>query len=438
MSDPAIVCIDTLYVNAAADLIECASRLGLKAAVICPPGAWSCEKPRPARVVETIDFSLPNLRRILSRLERKLEVRGFYSCFGPFRREGFVLENVAILAAERKLAYSPASALYKATNKYLAREALFEAGVTNVRYALATDESSLFNATRSVGYPLVLKPLTGVGSSLILKCHNDREALKNFRLALKELPRAHYAQLRMASHKFRTLNGRLTHFVPRRSMLVEQYIDGREVSVECLAVGNTVLPLVVHDKIGMQETRKIVFEHLLIAPPERFTSAELAEIRHYAVEVVRAIGLKNTFCHVELRYDKKLGPLLLEVNPRLGAGCIRDSVETFTGLDVILLQLSLVLGKTSVPRTLSRKRKRYALAALFSPRSGILREFSGLRRVYELPEVRVLRVGSNLGDRIGGDSEEIFLAMIFMEAADSTAAWKSYERIKKLVRIRVK
>lgn len=438
MSDPAIVYIDTLYVNTAANLIESAARRGLKTAIICPPGAWSRETPRPTRVVETLDFSLDNLRRILSKLERKFEVRGFYSCFGPFRREGFVLENVATLAAERKLSYSPASALYKATNKYLAREALSAAGVPNVRYALATDDASLLNATRSVGYPLVLKPLTGVGSSLILKCNNDREALKNFRLALKELPRAHYAQLRMASHRFRTLDGRLMRFRPRRSMLVEQYIGGREASVECLVVGKTVLPLVVHDKIGLQETRKIVFEHLLIAPPERFTPAEIAEIRDYAVEVIRAIGLKNMFCHVELRYDKKLGPLLLEVNPRIGAGCIRDSIETFTGLDVSSLQLSLVLGKTSVPRALTRRRKRYALVSLFSPRSGILCEFAGLRRVLELPEVRVVRVGHDLGDRIGGDSEEIFLATIFMEAADSKAAWKSYERIKKLVRIRVK
>jgi biotin carboxylase len=283
-----------------------------------------------------------------------------------------------------------------------------------------------------------LKPLTGVGSSLILKCHNDREALKNFHFALKELPRAHYQQLRMASHKFRTLDGRLMRFRPRSSMLVEQYIDGREASVECLVVGGTVLPLVVHDKIGMQEAKRVVFEHLLIAPPERFTSAEITQMRRYAVEVIRAIGLKNTFCHVELRYDKKLGPLLLEVNPRLGAGCIIDSIETLTGLNVNALQLSLVLGKASTPKVLSRKSKRYALAALFSPRSGILREFTGLRRVLELPEVRVIRVGNTLGDRIGGDSEEIFLATIFMEAADSKAAWKSYERIKKLVRIRIK
>lgn len=438
MRDPAIVCIDTLFLNSAANLIESAASRGFKTAVICPPGGWIGERARPARMVETTDFSLGNLRRIVTRLERRFEVFGFYSSYGPFRKEGFVHENVAMLAAERKLSHSSPAALYKATNKFLAREALSAAGLPNVRFGLANDESSLIQAVRSIGYPVILKPLTGVGSSLILKCNNERDALKNFHLGLIELPRTYYGQLRMASHQFRTLDGRLTRFNPSRSMLVEQYINGREASVECVVAGNDVRALVVHDKIGIEEKRKIVFEHLLISPPERFTPAEVTRMRTYAVEVVRAIGLKNVICHVELRYDKQLGPLLLEINPRIGAGCVRDSIEMFTDLDVRELELFLVLGQTLLPQRVSRRAKRHALVSIFSPRSGTLREFSGLRSVLRLPEVRVVRVGNVVGDRVGGDSEEVFLATVFMEAADSKAAWESYERIKKLVRIRVK
>jgi predicted ATP-grasp superfamily ATP-dependent carboligase len=221
-------------------------------------------------------------------------------------------------------------------------------------------------------------------------------------------------------------------------MLVEKYIEGREASVECLIVGSDVRPLVVHDKIGMEEGRRVFYEHLLIAPPERFTPAEVSEMRDYAVHVVRAIGLTNMFCHVELRYDDNEGPLLLEINPRMGAGCVRDSIETFTHINVVEMELSLILGEAQMPRRLARgTTRRHGMAFLFSPRSGVLREFSGLRRVLRLPEVKTVRVSHAAGDRVGGDSEEIFLAGIWMKVADSNAAWKVYEHIRELVHIRV-
>jgi biotin carboxylase len=432
---PLIVYVDTVAIDRSAGVLAGAAKRGMSLAVICPPASWSGTR-RDVRVIETDDFSTASLRRIIADLRREFEVRGLCSSFGPFRPEGFVHEAVSIVAAELCLPHNPVDALYRATNKYLAREALAAAGIPNVAYALATDEPSLLAAARSIGYPVVLKPLTGVGSSLILRCENDRQAADAFRLAMDILPLAHYEQLRMAPHRARTLDGALTEFDPVRAVLVERYIEGPEASVECLVVGDHVVPLVVHDKILLEETPTICFEHLLVAPPERFSADEVEEMRNYAVQVVQAVGLRDLFCHVELRYTKD-GPRLLEINPRLGAGCVRDSIETFTGMDVDVTEAALIVGDAELPAIAPQSSERHAMAFLFSPCAGVLTEFSGLRRVLRLPEVRAVRVGHRVGDPVGGDHEEVFLASIWMEAPNAERARVLYQHIRELVRIRV-
>jgi biotin carboxylase len=412
-----------------------ARKRGISVAVVCPPESWHGEQ-RDTRLIETDNFSAPNLRKIVARLSHDFAIVGMCSSFGPFRPEGFVHQAVATVAAELGLPHNTLDALYRTSNKYLAREALAASRIPSVPFALATDEPSLLAASRSMGYPIVLKPITGVGSSLILRCNDDRQAADKFRLAMQVLPQAHYEQVRMARHRFRTLDGALTEFDPVRSMLVEKYIEGREASVECIAIGDRVEALVVHDKVVMEEAPTICFEHLLVAPPERFTADEVEAMRTYAVSVVQAIGLRNLFCHVELRFTED-GPRLLEINPRLGAGCVRDSIETFTGMDVEAMEVALVVGDCRLPEIVPRSTERHAMVFLFSPRSGVLVEMSGLRRVLRFPEVRAVRVGHQAGDRVGGDHEEVFLASIWMEAPDTERAQALYQRIRETVCIRV-
>lgn len=98
-------------------------------------------------------------------------------------------------------------------------------------------------------------------------------------------------------------------------MLVEKYIEGPEASIEIVATETDVIPLLVHDKVLVSEGDRVVYEHLLVVPPVRFTPEELENIRRYAVEVAKATGIKNSLCHVEIRYDKHSGPQLLEINP---------------------------------------------------------------------------------------------------------------------------
>src|ERR1700709_709339 len=139
----------------------------------------------------------------------------------------------------------PPDALAAATNKFLTRLRLAQANIPDIPFGLATDDVSVVGIARAIGYPVILKPLTGVGSSLIFRCNNDAQARASWSKAMRLMPRTYYEQLRMAPHAAYTGQGAILHFDPMKSMLVEQYLPGREASVECVVAGDDVTPLVV-------------------------------------------------------------------------------------------------------------------------------------------------------------------------------------------------
>lgn len=436
MGSDLVVYVDTVMLDGAFGLAMEAARRGIDTALVCRPG----QNPAPAlfaRVVETDDFGLESLRGIVADLEQTWRVRGITSSFGPFRAEGFVHGAVASLAAERGLAHSPIEALVRATNKYLARDAIGAAGVHVGGFDMADDAEGAVAGARKIGLPVIMKPVTGVGSSLILRCDTEAQVAARFTEAMRLLPNGHYPQVRMAPHAARRADQTLMQFDPSRSLLMEEYFPGREASVECLVIDDQVIPLLVHDKVLIDEGERVVYEHVLVAPPERFSAAEADELVDYAVASVRALGLRWCFCHVELRYVDGVGPRLLELNPRIGAGCVADSIQTFWGFDVTAMYLDLVMGQAKAPPRLPRSTERHAMAFLFSPRSGVLRQFAGLDRVRKMPEVEVVRTAYRSGDAVGGDLEEIFLASIWMRAATAEAAVETYRRAADLVEIEV-
>jgi biotin carboxylase len=433
---PLIVYIDSLGVGTAEAIAEAAAQRDIATALICPPGNGIAGSGLFERVIETENFRIDHLRRLIGRLDRRYAILGLHSICGPWRSDGFLHGSVAEIAAERGLSHSPPDALAAATNKFLTRLRLAQANVPDIPFGLAIDEASAVAIARAVGYPVILKPLTGVGSSLIFRCNNDAQARASWSKAMRLMPRTYYEQLRMAPHAADTGQGAILHFDPMKSMLVEKYLPGREASVECIVEGDEVTPLVVHDKLNVEEKSGFVLEHLLVAPPLRFTSAEIRQLKSHAVAAVRAIGLRNTFCHVELRWVPGVGPRILEVNPRIGAGCVTDSIETFTNLDVGAARVSLILGEKLRPWKF-RKARRHAMIFLFAPRTGAITRLDGFEEINALPRVAAVRLMHQVGDSVGGDNEEGFIASIWAEAKDENQAGRFYSKVRKLSRIEV-
>ncbi|WP_445527443.1 ATP-grasp domain-containing protein [Streptomyces cyslabdanicus] len=172
-------------------------------------------------------------------------------------------------------------------------------------------------AMMTLGLPAVIKPAAFAGSIGVIRV--DRP---------EELPAA-FAYASAGASRSREDTG----------VLVEEYLDGPEVSVECITHHGQTSAVAV--------TRK----HL--GPPPYFdetghtvdaTDPLLAQVAPAAAAAVKALGITDGVQHVEMRLVGGR-PRLIEVNARIGGDMIGHLVRLATGIDLPKAAADLACGR---------------------------------------------------------------------------------------------
>lgn len=125
-------------------------------------------------------------------------------------------------------------------------------------------------------------------------------------------------------------------------VLVEEYVDGPEYSVESIAVAGRQRPLCITEKRLGEPPFFLELGHAL---PATLDNSEAAAVRRVAEEACAALGLDRGACHTEVRLTDR-GPVLIEVNARAAGDRIIDLVRLATGIDVYGLLLREAAGET--------------------------------------------------------------------------------------------
>ncbi len=199
----------------------------------------------------------------------------------------------------------PATAIL-ATNKLRQREALAEAGVPQPRWEVVGG-----NGTSEIPPPVVVKAA-------------DRSS----RGGLSLVRRAAGLERALASAREVSRSG---------VVLVEEYVDGPEVTVTGFSAGGSFVPLAVTDRIAAEDGLGVPLGY---AWPSDY--AETAtEVTRRAVE---ALGIDEGPTTTRLRISRG-GPEVIEVAARLGAGHETELVELVSGVDLTALALAMALGQ---------------------------------------------------------------------------------------------
>jgi argininosuccinate lyase len=204
--------------------------------------------------------------------------------------------------------------------------ALAAAGVPVAGHARVTGTAAALEAADRIGLPVVLKPADGSGSTGVRLCRSRAEIT------------VHAARLLARTH-----NERGIPTAP--GFLVESYVEGPEYSVEVFE----------HTAVT------VVGKHLGPAPhfvetghdvPAPVATADAEALADTAVAAVKALGLGFGAAHVELRLTTE-GPVLIEVNPRLGGGMIPELIRSALSVDLVSAQVAAALGRPAdlEPRT---------------------------------------------------------------------------------------
>jgi argininosuccinate lyase len=230
----------------------------------------------------------------------------------------YFVSTAAQAAAKFGLPAADGAAIARCRDKEAQRQALAAGGVPVPAFQAVADVQSAVRAAEGIGYPVVLKPVSGSGSVGVRLCRDRAEAEE-------------WAD---------ELLGRATdergNPVPTR-ILVEAAVSGPEFSVETF---DGAVVTVVAKHVGA-EPYFVEIGHDVPAPVPDDTARALGDT---ALAALAALGLGWGAAHTELRLSPD-GPVVIEVNPRLAGGMIPVAVRAALGVDLVDAVIARAAGQ---------------------------------------------------------------------------------------------
>lgn len=230
--------------------------------------------------------------------------------------------QAAALATALGLPTSPPEAVFCCRDKHRTRTALDAAGVPQARSLLAGTLGQARAAAAELGYPLVLKPRALNASMGVVHVASPEQLAARFRIA-----------------RGATLAGATE--VPAGDVLVEEYLDGPEISVDTAwRGGQPTVAFVARKQLGFPPSFEEV-GHVVHGDDPLLRDAELHDV---LVRAHRAVGFHTGWTHTELRLTTA-GPKLVEINARVGGDRIPDIAHLAVGIDAATVAAAIACGQ---------------------------------------------------------------------------------------------
>lgn len=206
-----------------------------------------------------------------------------------------------------------------ATNKHLMRKAFEKGNAPSPKSILAQDAEDAWSRLQNeFDTDAILKPSRNSGSRGIAKVSRNMDK-GDFIRAYDE-----------------SLSESRDH-----SVLIEQFIEGPEFSIEMIVWQGEIHVLTVTDK---KTTGAPHFVELGHNQPSCFSATDVETLKAAAVAGVRALGVNNCACHAEAKLMNGKA-YLMEVGARLGGDFISTELTHLsTGIDMVAAAIDVALG----------------------------------------------------------------------------------------------
>lgn len=229
------------------------------------------------------------------------------------------LPTVVYVAQNLGLVSNTEQCVRRLTNKFTMRNALDAAGISNPRYIIVSDTSQLEDL--KIPFPCVVKPVDSGGSQGITMITTKDE--------LKEA----FERSKEYSHCGK--------------VIIEQYIDGREFSVEYLSCNGRHYIVQITDKVTSGPPYFIELQHHQPADVSKELHDRICSIVEKALT---ALKVENSPSHTEIKLSSKDELFIIETGARMGGGYITsDLVRLSTGYDMVNGALELATGCFTAP-----------------------------------------------------------------------------------------
>ena len=239
----------------------------------------------------------------------------------------------------------------RATNKHLMREAFEKYGAPSPQSYCTIDANEAWHLfCEKFDTNAILKPSRNSGSRGIAKIERY-----------------------ISYEKFLELYERAYNESRDKQVLIEQFIEGPEFSVEIIVWNNEVNVLAVTDK---KTNGAPYFVELGHNQPSVFPKEIVEGVMAASVDGVKALGLNNCACHAEIKVENGKS-YIMEIGARLGGDFISTELTHLsTGIDMVAAAVNVALG---IKPCLESKDEKYgACIRYFCPKPGQLTSIKGL------------------------------------------------------------
>ena len=330
-------------------------------------------------------ISVNTILKLVDSLGDKYHIKAIFCHAGHTSKAAEIGAIVAEVCEILDFNYSPVDAIKACNNKFLMRMKLRESGIKSIKFALCHNVEQLINKANEIGYPLIFKPPYGAGSSYIKKCDNEEELVKHYHLFANTYQNSNMSTFYPVEHDI-VLNGKtVEHYNPNTTILLEEYITGSEGTVECVISNGEVYPLIINEKLVLTEKSGTILENLLICPTFSYTDKDKQQIKDYAIKCLKALGLRNDIVHLEFCLTNE-GPMIIEVNPRLGGLYVDAAFNDVAGIDPYSLYINMLLGNSAHTHRILNQAKvtvdncsnYYSMMVVYPEYSGYFEGFNNL------------------------------------------------------------
>ncbi|MFD8142289.1 ATP-grasp domain-containing protein [Streptomyces sp. NPDC059708] len=248
------------------------------------------------------------------------EVARTHRVAGVFSYDETLVVATAHIAERLGLPGLTVAGVENCRNKHNTRQVLTAAGLPQPRFAYVTEADEALVTADSFGYPVVLKP-RGMGASIgVIRVDGPDEVLTAFDVADSA-----------------SRGGSLSY---EGGVLVEECVTGPEISIDGINFDGGYTPLfLAHKELGpapyFEETG-----HTLDAADPLLADEELLHVLRTAH---RELGIAYGITHTEVKLTAR-GPVIIEVNARLGGDLIPYLGKLATGVDPAALAVDAATG----------------------------------------------------------------------------------------------
>ena len=252
------------------------------------------------------------------------------------------LPTVIYVAQNMGLVSNSFECAKKLENKFTMRKCFTAAGIPNPLYKLVKTTMDLDEI--DMLFPCIVKPVDSGGSQGVTKV-NDRKELHNaFQRAIK------YSK-----------NG---------GVIIEQFVDGREFSVEYISHNGNHYHLQITDKVTSGEPYFVELAH---HQPAQISVELMSRMKNMVEKALTALDIENSASHTEIKLDSKGDLYIIEVGARMGGDYITsDLVRLSTGYDFVKGVIDLALDDFETPQF---NKTKYSGVYFYSSITPVVKEY---------------------------------------------------------------